>query len=671
MGRRGTCLYSCDPRPRVGAPQEPMATQTPPTPPPTRARPKMTIYGGGRPPKRRKRRWVRIALWTFGSIFVVLLACVAVVAYWLYGDYTRITGVSKDVKVAENSLQELPQADAPAIALVIGSDHRAADGSSPSRSDTFMLVRIDPKRHLVSLLSFPRDLWVDIPGFGQDRINAAFSDGAQAPGSSPTKLALETVKNLTGLNVNYVAVVDFRGFSDLVNEVGGVYLPVDEYYLHTRAMNAASGFGDQYAAIDIKPGYQLLYGRGALAFSRYRHTDSDFYRNARQQTFLRAFEQRAASRFHGISITDLPDIRRLLETVSRNVQIGAKGGAPSWRTFVKYATLAPSLAGHFVSSRLEATTGMEGTASVVFASPEAVHKAVYDFTHPQTLASPINQLPTGKQPKKPKNPNSKFKPSVPPASVSLSVLNGTTKTGEAADTATALGGFGYPTSSSNADTQSYTQTWVYYRSGFQKAAADVQHILGVGQTGPLPGTFSGASADVVTVLGTDYGGKLAIHPPKKASSSALPSTITPDNQVYLQTFRDAAHRAHIPGMYPTVTQSASEFVPYTTAAPIRTYVIHSGGHGYSSLYAMFRMPGIAGAYWGIEETGFRDAPILANSATTRRLDGRVYRFYYNGQHLHLVAFEYRNRVYWVINTLLDDLTNPEMVAIARSLRPTG
>jgi LCP family protein required for cell wall assembly len=630
----------------------------------------MTIYGGGRPPKKRKRRWVRIALWTFGSIFLVLLACVAAVAYWLYGDYTRITNVGQDVNKATQSLDStLPRADAPVTALVIGSDHRSTDGSSPSRSDTFMLVRIDPKRHLVSLLSFPRDLWVEIPGFGQDRINAAFSDGAQAPGSSPTKLALETVKNLTGLKINYVAVVDFRGFSDLVDDLGGVYLPVDEYYLHTQAMNEASAFGDRYAAIDVKPGYQLLYGKGALAFSRYRHTDSDFYRNARQQTFLRAFEQRAATRFHGISITDLPDIKNLLDTVSRNVQIGAKGGAPGWRTFVKYATLAPSLAGHFVSARLQATTGMEGTASVVFASPDAVHRAVYEFTHPQTLASPTGQLPTGKKPKKPKK--HAFKPVVPPTSVSLAVLNGTTKTGEAATTATALGGFGYPTSSSNADTQSYTQTWVYYRAGFQKAATDVQKILGVGQLGPLPGTFSGTSAEVVTVLGTDYGGKLAIHPPKKAQSSAYPSTITPDNQVYLQAFRDAAHRSHIPGMYPTVTQSASEFVPYTTTTPIRSYVIHSSGHGYHSFYAMFRMPGIAGAYWGIQETGFVDAPILANPATTRTLDHRVYRFYYNGPHLHLVAFTYKNRVYWVINTLLDDLTNDEMVAIARSLRPTG
>src|SRR5439155_17376877 len=100
-GRRGWMSILLRPRASVGAPQEPMATQTPPTPPPSRARPKMTVYGGGRPPrKRRRRRWVRIALWSFASIFLVLLAGTGAVAYWLYGDYTRITSNSPDVKKA-------------------------------------------------------------------------------------------------------------------------------------------------------------------------------------------------------------------------------------------------------------------------------------------------------------------------------------------------------------------------------------------------------------------------------------------------------------------------------------------------------------------------------------------------------------------------------------------
>ena len=86
---------------------------------------------------------------------------------------------------------------------------------------------------------------------------------------------------------------------------------------------------------------------------------------------------------------------------------------PSVRTFIKYATLAPSLAGHFVSSRLEATTGMEGTASVVFASPEAIQPGGATGSRtPRTLASPTGQLPTGKPAKKPKK--HKFEPAVDP-----------------------------------------------------------------------------------------------------------------------------------------------------------------------------------------------------------------------------------------------------------------
>jgi len=199
----------------------------------------------------------------------------------------------------------------------------------------------------------------------------------------------------------------------------------------------------------------------------------------------------------------------------------------------------------------------------------------------------------------------------------------------------------------------------------------VQKILGVGQLGPLPATFSGASAEVVTVLGTDYGGTLAIHPPKKATSSAYPSTITPDNQVYLQAFKAAAHRAHIPGMYPTVTQSSSEFVPYTTAMPIRTYVIRSSGKGYNSLYAMFRLNTIAGAYWGIEETRFTSAPILESPDQQRKADGRTYKFYFDGSHIHLIAFIEHGAAYWVQNTLRDDMSNADMIAIARSLKPVG
>ena len=86
-----------------------------------------------------------------------------------------------------------------------------------------MLVRIDPQTQYISLLSLPRDLWVDIPGYGESKINAAYETGG-------VKLALKTVESVTGVDVNYLMVVDFSGFTRLVNAFGGVYVPVDQYY---------------------------------------------------------------------------------------------------------------------------------------------------------------------------------------------------------------------------------------------------------------------------------------------------------------------------------------------------------------------------------------------------------------------------------------------------------
>jgi hypothetical protein len=81
------------------------------------------------------------------------------------------------------------------------------------------------------------------------------------------------------------------------------------------------------------------------------------------------------------------------------------------------------------------------------------------------------------------------------------------------------------------------------------------------------------------------------------------------------------------------------------------------------------MPGTPGASWGIEETRFTDAPILADPSATRKIGSRTYRFYFNGNHIHMIAFIQSDTAYWVQNTLLDDLSNADMVAIAKSLRP--
>jgi LCP family protein required for cell wall assembly len=174
----------------------------------------------------------------------------------------------------------LAQADPgkPQTVLLIGSDKRAKgarDAVAGQRSDTMILMRLDASKGAIALMSLPRDLKVRIPGHGTDKLNAAFSYGG-AP------LLLRTVKQVTGLQVNHVINVDFRGFREAVDQIGCVYTDVDRKYF-----NDNSNPNDQYATIKIFPGYQKLCGKDALDYVRYRHTDTDIVRAARQQDFLR------------------------------------------------------------------------------------------------------------------------------------------------------------------------------------------------------------------------------------------------------------------------------------------------------------------------------------------------------------------------------------------------
>ena len=197
---------------------------------------------------------------------------------------------------ADEVLPDIPEvAEAkpgkPRTILLLGSDARFADAKAGvrPRSDTILLVRVDPQTQVISAMSIPRDLKAEIPGHGSDKINAAYEMGGP-------RLTVRTIRKLfedaTGdpFPINNVVNVDFRGFRRAVDYIGGVYVDVDRDYF-----NDVTGPGG-YAAIDIDPGYQKLEGQDALDYVRYRHTDNDFVRAARQQSFLR---QHAASRALG------------------------------------------------------------------------------------------------------------------------------------------------------------------------------------------------------------------------------------------------------------------------------------------------------------------------------------------------------------------------------------
>ena len=176
------------------------------------------------------------------------------------------------------------------------------------------------------------------PFFG--RINSAYQEcGPQG--------SLQTVKALTGLEVNYLITVNFRGFRQIVDKLGGAWIDVDRRYFNDR------GGPTGYATINLRPGYQQLTGRRALDYVRYRHTDSDLYRVARQQQFVRAFKSQIKESFAPIAML------KVVNTITKNVEVAQGGGSDvSGRTVLSYALFAYGLPrGRVFQSRIE---GFEG-----------------------------------------------------------------------------------------------------------------------------------------------------------------------------------------------------------------------------------------------------------------------------------------------------------------------
>jgi LCP family protein required for cell wall assembly len=167
----------------------------------------------------------------------------------------------------------------PQTILLLGSDQRYVDikDRNPVRSDTIILLRLDPSKGATSVMSIPRDLKVNIPGHGNDKINAAYAIGGPA-------LSVKTIKGLLHIPITHVVNINFGGFRRAVDRLGCVYTDVDRHYFNDNS--PPFGGGGDYATIDVDAGYQKLCGQDALDFVRYRHFDTDLVRAARQQQFL-------------------------------------------------------------------------------------------------------------------------------------------------------------------------------------------------------------------------------------------------------------------------------------------------------------------------------------------------------------------------------------------------
>ena len=193
--------------------------------------------------------------------------------------------------------------------MILGSDRRYGDkklGLKP-RSDTVILVRLDPDQNAIAMMSIPRDL-IGVPGMGSlEKINSAYENRGERGMLRAVKRLLSTDEK--AFRINHVITVDFGGFRKAVDYIGCVYADIDRRYYNDR------GGPGGYATIDIQPGYQKVCGKDALDYVRYRHTDNDIVRAARQQEFLRQARNQAGAR--ELMSFDPSNLRKLARVFAR------------------------------------------------------------------------------------------------------------------------------------------------------------------------------------------------------------------------------------------------------------------------------------------------------------------------------------------------------------------
>jgi LCP family protein required for cell wall assembly len=490
-----------------------------------------TIPKEDRPPRLAFGMYKRFVL---GALVVVLASAATVATAALLELKTDIRSFRENSSPLKNIKGALDGVDAggPQTILILGSDQRFVDikAKTPVRSDTIILLRLDPSKGATAVMSLPRDLKVKIPGHGPDKINAAYAIGG------PT-LAVKTIRNLLHVPINHVVNVNFGGFRRAVDRLGCVYSDVDRRYFNDN--HPPFGGGPNYAAIDVKAGYQKLCGQDALDFVRYRHFDTDLVRAARQQQFLSdAKDQIGVGKVFS-------DRRALLKIFGRYTQTDIS----SDQAILRLLKLAVTSAQKPVQ---EVRFPGDITGDFVTVTPEHLRDATTRF------------------------------------------MNATGTTGS-----------------------------------------------------------RGSS------------GKTSTRPKVKGRRSS--STLPPGMQLAPRQGEDEAvqlaTKLPFAVYYPKAVMTGGQYLPDHS----RAYDLYDrGGHKYRAYRIVVKTDEL-GQYYGVQGTSWAGPPILDNPSERRRMAGRTYELFYDGDRLRLVAWRSGKAVYWISNTLLHSIGNRQLLALARSV----
>jgi LCP family protein required for cell wall assembly len=277
----------------------------------------------GRDIMRKKIKWTAISV----GIIVILF-----IGYYVFSVVTAVNHIGNSkvpspIKTLDDLSKKDPELAAPkwegtqrVNILVLGADARGLEksGNEVPRSDSMMVVSIEPNTKKALLISILRDTYVKIPGHGSDRINAAMALGG------PT-LAMKTVSNLLDIPIQYYVYMDFKGFIGVVDALGGVSIDVE------KDMDWVDAEDDHVYDIHLKKGLQELDGKTALQYVRFRHdAQSDFARSERQRKFLTAISDKLQTTQGILKLPKIlaavdPYIETNIDSFSDKLKLGSLG----------------------------------------------------------------------------------------------------------------------------------------------------------------------------------------------------------------------------------------------------------------------------------------------------------------------------------------------------------
>lgn len=439
----------------------------------------------------------------------------------------------------------------PQTFLIIGSDRRAAskdafDRNNPPHSDTLLLVRLDPQTGQTSVLSVPRDLLVTITTksgqiYYPRKVNAAYTIGSLEGGTDRgAELTAETIERLLNIKLNGVIDVTFKGFIGVVDTLGCVYVNVDHRYYNQPNGSAETN----YSAINLQPGYQKLCYENALSYVRYRHTDSDFVRVARQQDFIRDLREQVPTS------NLISEIDRVSKAVGKAVTSTFQSSPGQLIELAKLGVFSQQKPMRQVKFQVENANATIGGESYVTASPELIKATVDDFLYGHERLA----LPAAERSSKVKHGHRAARPS--PSALDL-----------------------YPV-------------------------------------------------------------------PSASRAMAL----------------NAAPGLPFPLEYPTLQTGPA------VAQQVRVYTLEDRAkHRHRAYVAVWQQNGLGG-YYDVEGTDWTRIPLFAHSHS-EEIDGRSYMIVDDGSHIHDIGWRAGKLVYFISNTLLEDLSNAQMIALAQATKP--